>query len=61
VKRPKREVSISVHGFKRLLELKLIRPASLDDVQGTHHKRDLYRHPNTRAWYVAYYEFERAH
>lgn len=39
--------------FRELLRAKLIRPASLEDVNGTHHKRNLYRHPNTQQYYVA--------
>jgi hypothetical protein len=38
--------------FKRLLQEKRIRPASLDDVWGTHHDRPIYEHPNTGAPYV---------
>ena len=34
-----------------LLE-RTIRPASLDDVWGTHHQRPLYKHPNTGQWYT---------
>lgn len=43
---------ISVEEFKRLLEAKEIRPASKDDVYGTHHQRPLYLHPNTGQYYV---------
>ena len=39
--------------FKRLLAEKAIRPASLEDVSGTHHKRALYKHPNTGQFFVA--------
>lgn len=39
--------------FRELLGNKLIRPASLEDVHGTHHRRALYRHPNTQQYYVA--------
>jgi hypothetical protein len=49
----KRILTVSVAEFKRLLETKHIRPASLEDVNGTHHTRALYRHPNTKQWYVA--------
>lgn len=48
-----RTKSVTVEEFKRLLAAKLIRPASLDDVYGTHHKRTLYRHPNTKQYFVA--------
>lgn len=47
-----RERKVSPNEFRRLLAARLIRPASLDDVLGTHHKRPLYRHPNTGQWYV---------
>ena len=44
---------VSETGFKHmLLRDKIIRPASLEDVYGTHHKRSLYRHPNTKQIYV---------
>ena len=43
---------IELDEFKRSLRLGLIRPASLDDVMGTHHNRSLYRHPNTNQYYV---------
>lgn len=39
--------------FKVLLSNGDIRAASLDDVEGTHHKRALYRHPRTGQWFVA--------
>ena len=39
--------------FREMLVAKLIRPASLDDVNGTHHKRNLYLHPRTQQYYVA--------
>ena len=48
----KREKKITAEEFKQLLQNKQIRPASLEDVYGTHHKRPLYRHPNTGAWFV---------
>ena len=38
--------------FRRLLTEKRIRPASLDDVWGTHHNRPIYKHPNTEEFYV---------
>lgn len=44
--------SVTVEEFKTLLTSKKIRPASLDDVYGTHHRRPLYRHPNTQQYYV---------
>lgn len=44
---------VSAEEFKQLLTGKRIRPASLDDVYGTHHKRPLYRHPNTQQYFVA--------
>lgn len=44
---------VSVEEFKKLLNQKLIRPASLQDVEGLHHQRDLYKHPNTGQYYVA--------
>lgn len=47
-----RTVETTVAEFKQLLEARKIRPASLDDVQGTHHNRPLYRHPNTMSYYV---------
>ncbi len=48
----KREKKITAEEFKQLLRDKQIRPASLEDVYGTHHKRSLYKHPNTGAWFV---------
>lgn len=39
--------------FKALMAAKAIRPASLDDVLGTHHTRNLYRHPMTDQYYTA--------
>ena len=44
--------AITIEEFKRLLAAKLIRPASLEDVHGTHHQRPLYKHPNTNQLYV---------
>jgi len=49
----RRPVPVTSEQFRRLLAVKAIRPASLDDVLGTHHKRSLYRHPNTGAYFVA--------
>ena len=39
--------------FKALMQSRQIRPASLDDVQGTHHNRPLYKHPRTGQFFVA--------
>lgn len=47
-----RIVNVTPEEFKALLFSKAIRPASLEDVYGTHHKRPLYRHPNTNQYYV---------
>lgn len=52
-KRMKRETAITVEEFKAMLSAKLIRPATVQDVEGLHHKRNLYKHPNTGQWYVA--------
>lgn len=49
----KRLLEVSVEEFKKLLTQRKIRPASLEDVNGTHHKRPLYRHPNTGQYYVS--------
>lgn len=38
--------------FRLLLAAKKIRPASLEDVHGTHHQRPLYRHPRTGQYYT---------
>ena len=38
--------------FQIALRERTIRPASLDDVTGTHHNRKLVRHPNTQQWFV---------
>lgn len=43
---------VSAKEFKQLLKDKRIRGASLNDVEGTHHKRTLYVHPNTGELYV---------
>lgn len=48
----KREQIVTEEQFKKLVQHKKIRPASLEDVSGTHHKRPLYRHPRTKQWYV---------
>jgi len=39
--------------FKRWLETKQIRPASLEDLHGTHHSRPAYAHPNTGQPFIA--------
>lgn len=44
---------VDVEEFKRLLADRLIRPASLQDVEGLHHNRALYKHPNTGQFFVA--------
>lgn len=44
--------SVTEQEFKQLLFAKLIQPASLEDVHGTHHKRALYRHPRTGQYFV---------
>lgn len=44
---------IDVETFKRWVATKAIRPASLADVNHTHHKRKLYTHPNTKQPWVA--------
>lgn len=49
----KRMKDVDTETFKALLAAKLIRPASLYDVSGTHHKRALYIHPKTGDWFVA--------
>jgi hypothetical protein len=49
----KRVVKTTPEEFKKLLLTKKIRPASLNDVHGTHHKKKLYKHPNTQQYYVA--------
>jgi hypothetical protein len=48
----KKPLPITVEEFKNLLSKKQIRPASLDDVWGTHHERPIYLHPNTKQPYV---------
>ena len=50
---PARVLDVTTEEFIRLLQGKVIRPASLDDVHGTHHKRSLFRHPTTRQFFVA--------
>lgn len=47
-----REFEITEEEFRLLLAAKKIRPASLEDVHGTHHKRPLYRHPRTGQFYT---------
>jgi hypothetical protein len=47
-----REIRLDEEEFKQLLTAKSIRPASLEDVMGTHHKRPLVRHPRTGQWFV---------
>lgn len=47
-----RQKVVSKDEFIALLRNGKIRPASLEDVYGTHHKRTLYRHPNTGEWFV---------
>lgn len=43
---------VTIVEFKTMLLNKEIRGASLEDVYGTHHKRDLYKHPHTGQLYV---------
>lgn len=43
---------VTAEEFKALLRAKAIRPASLEDVCGTHHSRPLVRHPNTKEFFV---------
>lgn len=43
---------VSTEEFRQLLTAKQIRPASLEDVHGTHHQRPLFKHPNTGQYYV---------
>jgi hypothetical protein len=43
---------VTVEEFKTMLLKKEIRPASLEDVWGTHHSRLIYLHPNTKQPYV---------
>ena len=52
-KTEKRTKVVTPDEFRALLKAKLIRAASLYDVEGTHHTRPLYRHPNTGDWFVA--------
>lgn len=49
----KRLVAVTEQEFRALLGSKLIRPASLEDVSGTHHSRPLYLHPRTKQYWVA--------
>lgn len=48
----KRLKETTVEEFKEMLKAKKIRPASLEDVNGTHHSRPLYKHPNTGQYYT---------
>jgi hypothetical protein len=43
---------ISTEDFKRMLKNVEIRPASLEDVWGTHHDRPVFLHPNTKQPFV---------
>ena len=47
-----RELKITEAKFKELLRAKKVRPASLEDVNGTHHRRPLVKHPRTGQWFV---------
>ena len=57
----KRLKVVTVEEFKELLKVKAIRPASLEDVNGTHHSRHLYKHPNTAQYYVETKTTEKGH
>lgn len=48
----KKPTPVTVEEFKSMLLTKKIRPASLEDVWGTHHNRPIYLHPNTKQPYV---------
>jgi len=48
----KRLRDISEEEFKRMLLAREIRPASLEDVNGTHHERPLFKHPRTGQFYT---------
>jgi hypothetical protein len=48
----KEVIEISVDEFKKMLKNKEIRPASLEDIWGTHHNRPIYQHPNTKQPFV---------
>lgn len=48
----RRPRAITPEQFIALLRAKRIRPASLQDVEGLHHKRPLYLHPNTKQPWV---------
>ena len=50
---PRPVTQVTEEEFKALLKSGKIRPASLEDVHGTHHKRPLYKHPRTGQYYVA--------
>ena len=47
-----RTKKLSEEEFKQMLLNKEIRPATLDDVTGTHHKRPLYKHPRTKQFFT---------
>lgn len=47
-----REKKVTEQEFRELLASKKIRGASLEDVQGTHHNRSIYKHPRTTQWFV---------
>lgn len=48
-----RQQLVTKEEFKALMTNRQIRPASLQDVEGIHHQRPLYQHPNTKQWWVA--------
>lgn len=50
---PRPITPVTEEEFKALLQSKKIRPASLEDVHGTHHTRPLYKHPRTGQFFVA--------
>ena len=50
--KPKERQQIEPEKFEQMLKAGLIRPASVDDVWGTHHDRPIYDHPNTGQPYV---------
>lgn len=43
---------VSEYTFRRLIKDGRIRGASLNDIHGTHHTRNLYEHPRTKQLYV---------
>lgn len=47
-----RVVALSPEQFRALLGIRVLRGASLQDVEGLHHQRPLVRHPNTGEWFV---------